>query len=338
MRKQKNQRMNQDPSGPGIAILATASTVLDRELARSLEEMIFETSEAALAAAGLAYDDLDSVVLSGQDEIDGRVISCMTSAGPAGGVDRDTTMIASSADHALIYGYLRMLAGQSRNVLVVGWAKPSESVDPDRAELMSAEPYLLRQIGMNDTLAAALQASRWASDADGSDGAAWPLNQDDLPARGDSVYAIVLAFGDDLGGRTPKAWILDAGWATLTYELGGRDLGELESLRLAVAQIEERSPATKRAGWNAVEIAAPSQPAVQAVIRQLGLQASTKVNPSGALHELRTSPHVAGLARMVAAIDDLEHGDASVTAAVGFQGFASQGASVMVFSAERSAA
>jgi hypothetical protein len=48
---------------PHIAVLSTRSTVVGAEHDRSLEEMIFETTSAALADAGLSLAELDGVVL-----------------------------------------------------------------------------------------------------------------------------------------------------------------------------------------------------------------------------------------------------------------------------------
>jgi hypothetical protein len=335
------------PSGDedaAVAILSVHSTVMEREDSRRLEEMIYDTVTEALSAAGLTPGDIDSVVLSGNDEIDGRVISIMPSAGPAMGVDRDTTMIASSADHALAYAYLRALAGQSTRMLVVGWAKPSESVDPDRAELMAAEPYILRAVGMNHTISAALQASRWCArglDSSAADGTpvAFPLTRSDLPARGDSVHAFVLATEGSFPAGSELGWIVDAGWATSSYELGGRDIAVLDSLRRAVDQITSRHPDARTEAWDVVEIAADSEFAVRAVQREFGLEADA-VNPSGALSEVRTSPHVAGLGRMAAAVRSLGggSGEQRYAAAIGFHGFASQGATVLVFSTHKEVA
>src|SRR6185312_5459199 len=154
---------------------------------KSLEEMIFDGAQRTVADAGLTLDDVDAVVVSGTDQVDGRVISVMVTSGAAAGVGRDLTMIASSGEHALIYGYLRLLAGQGRNVLVLGWGKPSESIAPDHAQLVAAEPFILRPTGMNDTVDAALQAS--AIEHARSSGRAveqrdftcWPLAREDLP-------------------------------------------------------------------------------------------------------------------------------------------------------------
>ncbi|MDQ0823761.1 hypothetical protein QFZ69_004707 [Arthrobacter sp. V1I7] len=310
--------------------------------------MIFDTTTRALQSAGLEAHDLDGIVLSGNDEIDGRVISIMPSTGPAGGVDRDTTMIASSGDHALIYGYLRLKAGQGKNVLVVGWAKPSESVDPNRAELMAAEPYLLRQVGMNNTIAAALQASTWVSPADvhiSNATTAWPLEKEDLPGRGDSVHAAVLAVDGEFTAGEELAWIVDTGWSTVSYEIGTRDLGDLSALRFATEQIARRSPDAAPERWDAVEIGGDSEYTVQAVRRTLSVRENAEINASGSLQEQLTSPHVAGLGRMLAAIravgKSADNGDGAhggrIVAGVGFNGYAGQGASVMVFSNSKGA-
>lgn len=327
---------------PAVAVVATARTLIDVETERSLEELIFATSREALAECGLDIDDIDDIVLSGNDEIDGRVISIMPAAGPAGGVGRDTTMIASSADQGLVYAYLRLLAGQCRRLLVVGWAKPSESTDPDRAELMAAEPYMLRTVGMNHTIAAALQASAWGATTGGADAVvAWPLGRDDLPRRGDSVHVAVLTTEDAIpAGAVPEAWILGAGWTTLSYELGARDMGGLESLGLAIAQLEARRSGIGPASWAFAEIAADSERAVQKAAATLGLDPSV-VNPSGNLRAWPTSPHVAGMARMlevVRGLANLKDGEPHVAAGIGFHGFAGQGATIMAFGTRKEGA
>jgi hypothetical protein len=321
-----------DTPSPAVAVLATTSTVVEHEIVRSLEEMVFETATDVLGKAGLTIADIDAIVISGNDETDGRVISIMAGTGPAGGVGRDTTLVASAGDHALIYGYLRVLAGQGPRVLVLGWAKPSEAVDPNHAELVEAEPYLLRRTGMNHTVSAALQAGRWL-DAPTGEGpvVAWPLTRADLPRRGDSVHGAVLAAEGSFEPGTEKAWIHDCGWATSTYELGARDLSRFDSLEAALAQIARRGT-TGPEGWDAVEIGAESEPAVRAAADSLGLPSGATVNASGALSEVLTAPHVTGLGRMMAAIRAVADAETPTTSAgIGFHGFAGQGATVAVF-------
>jgi hypothetical protein len=322
---------------PCVAVISTSSTLVEKETARSLEEMIFDTTTDALSGVGYTIEDIDAIVISGNDEIDGRVISIMAGAGPAGGVGRDTTLIASSADHALVYGYLRVLAGQGKRVLVVGWAKPSESVDVNHAELVEAEPYILRNVGMNHTVAAALQASLWLDEPEsGGPVVCWPLTASDLPKRGDAVHALVLAREGAFPEGTELAWISDCGWATSTYELGARDLRDVEPLGQALAQIDRRGVSAPRSAWRAVEIAAESEPAVRRVAALLGLKDTAAVNASGSLADTIGVSFVAGLGRMVSAVEAVAAAETPIAVAgIGFNGYAEQGATVVVFSGEK---
>lgn len=319
-----------------IAVLATHQLVVPREDHMSLEEMIFTCSSTVLEKAGLTHATLDGVVLSGQDQIDGRVISCMPSAGPAGGVGRDVTMIASSGDHALVYGWMRLLSGQGSNVLVIGWSKPSESVSLAHSQSVSAEPFVLRAVGMNDTIAASLQASRWHDpDTPVEDPVSWPLSTKDLPADADAVYATVLATADQVGSDGPVAWISGAGWSTDQYDMGSRDFTENASLRQALARVEQTPGVPEPRAWDVVEIAAASEPAVRRASETLNLPSTARVNPSGSLRERPAPAHVSGLSRMLAALDAVGEAKASHSVGIGLHGFAGQGATVMVFSSEQ---
>jgi hypothetical protein len=313
-----------------VAVVGTYLDAVPREESRSLEEMIYQATAGALRSVGLPRDQVDSVVLSGYDQSDGRIISCMVTAGPAAGVGKDTTMIASSGDHALIYGYLRLLARQSKTVMIVGWGKPSESVSPERSELVSAEPFLLRDTGVNNSIAAALQASRLRAAAPLSGTVCWPLGRADLPRQADAVYVIVLAADGTFTPGAELGWIAGAGWATGSYDLGARDLGDVSLLDDAVGQmVRQGGPGV--ADWGAVEVAAPSEPMVAAAVRHLGLAGSVRVNGSGGLADRPAPPHAAGLARMVAAVEALQSSPAPCTAGIAMQGFAAQSVSVMAF-------
>jgi acetyl-CoA acetyltransferase len=127
----------------------------------SLEEMIFAAARGALADAGLAIGDIDAVMLSTTDQVEGRVIESMVTNGAAGGVGKDVTTLASAGEHALVYAYVRIAAGQARRVLVVVWSKASESVNPAHADWLTAEPFLLRPLGMSSVAAAGLQAGEY---------------------------------------------------------------------------------------------------------------------------------------------------------------------------------
>ncbi|MCG3774680.1 MAG: hypothetical protein JW395_1504 [Nitrospira sp.] len=319
---------------PQIAVLSTVSLIRRVDDDCSLEEMIFMSSREALASANLSFEALDGVVMSGNDQVNGRVISCMVASGPAAGFGKDVTMVASSADHALIYGYMRLLSDQGRNVLVIGWSKSTESVDPTHAQTVSSEPFFLRQVGMNDTIASGLQASRLGKSprSDSKEFRAWPLTSEDLPQEGDVVFATLLAVeGSFVEGRE-LGWIAGVGWATGTPDLGGRDLGDFSMVVDVAKQVFDRGgPPTSE--WSTVEIAAPSEDAVQAVASALSLGRYARINPSGPLSRRPTSAHVAGLGRMMSAVDGLPGRTEATQYAIGIgtQGFAAQGFALVAF-------
>jgi hypothetical protein len=313
-------------------LVATRTVGAQQVEDQSLEELMFDASSGVLADAGLTAASVGSIVLFGQDQMNGRVISCMVAAGPAGGVDRDVTMIASSGEHALIYAYLRLLAGQGDSVLVVAWGKPSEGLHPDHAELVHAEPYLLRRLGMNNAVAAALQASRLRHRPDEGAVATWPLTAADLPTDQDTVHTAVLLREGTFDAGSEIAWVKGAGWAMDVYDLGGRDLADLASLDTVVAQLD-RQRAPLPAAWDRVEIAAPSEPVVTTVATRLGVGPCCEINRNATTSTLEASPLTAGFARMMTAAQAVGEGSAAA-AGVGMQGFAGQGAAAMVFGKE----
>lgn len=225
----------------------------------SLEEMIFAAARGALADASLTIDDIDAVMLSTTDQVEGRVIESMVTNGAAGGVGRDVTTLASAGEHAFAYAYLRILAGQAKRVLVVVWSKESECADPRHADWLSSEPFLLRPLGMTTPVAAGLQASAYAAryavepsavlavrqarhaaaSRSGADQlaedvpdrmVAWPLTERDLPRGCDVAAAVILAAPDSVGENHVPAWVGGIGWISHQYDLGDRDLTRFRAL------------------------------------------------------------------------------------------------------------
>ena len=263
--------------------------------------MIFEAARGALEEAGLTADDLDGVVLATSDQVQGRVIESMVTNGAAGGVGRDTTTLASAGEHAFVYGCVRLLADQGRRLLVMAWGKESESLDPSHAELVAAEPFLLRPLGMRSAIAAGLQASSYAArfglDEDAvhavrtarahaaarangaADGTgrrsgperlvAWPLTSSDLPEPADVAAAIVLTTGDAVTEEHTPAWVQGIGWSTDRYDLGERDLSRFEALETAAKRAFGDGHSAARA--DVVEVQEISTVASFAACEALGL-------------------------------------------------------------------
>ena len=326
-------------SPTAIAVVGAHHTPLRRQVVDlSLEEMIFEAARGALADAELTIQDVDAVMLSTTDQVEGRIIESMVTNGAAGGVGRDVTTLASAGEHAFIYAYLRLLAGQARRVLVVVWSKESESVDPAHADLLTAEPFLLRPVGMTSTAAAGLQASAYAArhgldapavqrlrdvraqagqrayglpaeEAVAPRPVAWPLTEADLPHGCDAACAVVLAVEDAVTPEQVPAWVTGVGWVTERYDLGGRDLTRFEALEAAARMALGGDGSA--AGVDLVEVQEISTVGSFAACEALGLAApgtgaqvatgdSSRLNPSGG--NLPASPgNAAGVLRFLAA-------------------------------------
>lgn len=250
----------------GIAVVGAHHTPIRREVTdQSLEEMVFDAARGALVDAGHTIEDIDSVILSSSDQVEGRVIESMVTNGAAGGVGRDVTTLASAGEHAFIYAYLRLRAGHARRALVVVWSKESESVDPAHPDLLGAEPFMLRPLGMTSLAAAGLQASAYAhrygldaeavrrvrevrgraasraygvpgdnpGDPSSAQPSAWPLTKADLPRGCDVACAVVMTAAEAVTPEHAPAWVSGVGWVTERYDLGERDLSRFAALEAA---------------------------------------------------------------------------------------------------------
>jgi acetyl-CoA acetyltransferase len=233
--------------------------------ARSLEEIMYDTAQAALADAGLTTDDIDGIVVASNDQFDGRAIAVMMASGSVGGVDRDILSTPSASEHAFIMGALRVASGQFRTQLVVSWS-PTEVSSMPEAQRLGADPYFHRALPLDEMSAHALQASaveRSQPDARAAAAAvaeknrthgrlAWPdpvlqpaagpLRWPIMPAMTSAPVtgsvAMVLAAPDFIAerGLTDVAWLRGMGWATEPSFLGDRDLATAPALVAAARQ------------------------------------------------------------------------------------------------------
>jgi len=249
----------------------------------SLQELIFEAATLALEDAGLKRQDVDSIVIGSQDLIDGRGISNMQNAGPAGAYLKDEIRVANDGIYALLLAAMQIAAGRSRRALVISWAKCSET-DIDAVSSAEFEPFCDRPVGLSGPIALALQANtllgrnagarRAASklvmssraagsrnplvranervsidDIESSPLASWPLHVLDLPPPRDGACALVVAAADEgRSSKHPQVSVAGTGWGSEAYGIGARDFLEVPSLRRASAR------ATQRAGVVASDI------------------------------------------------------------------------------------
>lgn len=252
-----------------VAVVGTSQTKYEAAKRKdNLADVVFEAASGALCDAELNIGDIDSVVLAAHDLIDGRSITSMLTAPPAGAHLKDEVRVADDAAFAVALAWLRLLSGEFTTSLVVSWSKLSEG-NFDAITSLNFDPIFYRPFGFNYVTAHALQAMSYMSrygitgaqaakvtvknrahalknslahlrkavsveDVLSSRLLAWPLKELDVPPRSDGACAIVLATEEKAKmAKGGCAWIKGVGWANDTYYLGDKDLAELGSLALA---------------------------------------------------------------------------------------------------------
>lgn len=217
-------------------------------------------------------------MLAASDQTDGRAISSMLTAGPAGAHLTDEINIASSPGHAFAMGCLAIASGLRRRVLVTSWGKASEIATEGghaAAERLSADPYYERDAGVSPVAALGFQAlahrstvpraadaaravvvknrangaaNEWAvlrravdeAEIEASPVVAYPLHEAEIAAETDGVFALVLA-GADEADRGEAVWVHGVGWSSDSSRLGERDLVRLPHLRQAARQAYDQA-------------------------------------------------------------------------------------------------
>ena len=245
---------------PGVIGCAIRPSIASRD--RSLEEIIYDTTQMALKDAGLTIEDIDGIAVGSNDQFDGRSISVMMASGSVGGVDRDIMSTPSGSEHAFVLGALRVATGQFRTQLVVSWS-PTEVSSMPEAQRLGNDPYFHRALPQDELSAHALQASAIENAVPGARSAAeavaaknrafgaaafgdqgpagkmrWPLTPSMTSEPVTGAVAMVLASPEFIAERWIKnvAWVQGMGWATEAAFLGDRDLTKAPALVAAAHQ------------------------------------------------------------------------------------------------------
>ena len=285
----------------------------NREL--RLEEMAYYTAQAALQDAGITRGQLDHVTLGASDEFDGRSISSMLMAMPAGAYMTDEIRVTDSGASAFCLGVARLATEEFGLGMVASWCKSSKT-DVEAVMRFRGDPFYTRPFGIDMTVSDALfaQAVTDKFDIDRSevaqrvvDGyrrarsnprgmqfdvpdinaiaaspyAALPLREGHRAPLTDGAVSMVLASESWLRrhpGHRPLARIAGVGWATDSYRLGQERLASLNSARTAWKRAMSYCPGAK---LDVIEIEAQTGFHEAAYIRAFDLPVSTVVSPSG---------------------------------------------------------
>jgi acetyl-CoA C-acetyltransferase len=121
-------------------------------------DQVFKISKEVLDKSGVARDDVGTVISASSDVFHGGM-SCANSyywdAGAAflkNGSRQDGESL-----FAFIYAVMRILSGHYDTALVLGVCKGSENPENDVLTHFFTDPFYQRQLGLNETIAAALQ-------------------------------------------------------------------------------------------------------------------------------------------------------------------------------------
>ena len=230
-------------------------------------ESSFEAAKRALEDAALDRGDLDTVIASGWDAIDGRTISDMHTCMAIGGYLKDSSHVAEDGIMALAYGYLRIASGLFDIALVAGQGHREANIDA--VTRIVFDPLFTRPAGRNYLITMAMQANAYMhkygvseeqaakvvvkNRANGvrnpyahlrspvtleevlaSRPVAYPLKALDCPPESVGGVVLILASEDVVRRITDKpVWIRGIGWAIESYEMGAKDLAEIPSLAAA---------------------------------------------------------------------------------------------------------
>lgn len=130
-----------------------------REL--SYKEMIYEAVRRAQEDAGLSNQEIPSVVTTGEDFSEGRAIADEFTVDPTGGVLKSNDRICGDSLYGLFTAYMQIRAGLFDTVLVVGYSKPSDVVNPSALARFALDPIFERGFHVHPYYIPALEMNRY---------------------------------------------------------------------------------------------------------------------------------------------------------------------------------
>jgi acetyl-CoA acetyltransferase len=285
---------------------------------KRLEELVFDVTHQALAAAGVEREEVDNVTIAGCDELDGRSISSMLLAMPAGAYMKDEIKCTDTGLYGLILGALRIESGLHDIGLVVSWNKSSTAPFED-VMLMRCDPFFVRPVGLNASIAdgffARAMAEKFGIGEDEANEATLrayanaarntrsvqrgvptpaaiadspyvsvPLRQGHQAPLTDGAVAMVLVSERWLARHPkyqPMAKLAGFGWRTDGYNLGADRLSNLRSFHRCIEDASNRAGLNSLDDVDVLEFDCQTGYHAAAYSHALGLAGDARVGPSG---------------------------------------------------------
>ena len=120
----------------------------------------YEAAKLALEGAALDKGQIDTVIASGWDAVDGRTISDMHTCMAIGGYLKDSAHVGEDGILALAYAYLRIASGQFDTAVVAAHGHREASLE--RVSSVCFDPLFTRPVGANYLTSLAMQANSYA--------------------------------------------------------------------------------------------------------------------------------------------------------------------------------
>jgi acetyl-CoA acyltransferase len=298
----------------GLSIYPAEVSISDLRL----EEMVYKNTRAALDDAGVSRQELDNVVIAASDEFDGRSISSMLMATPAGAYLKDEIKVTDSGAMALPLAAARLATGDFHLGVVASWCK-STKTDPEGFMRQKFEPVYTRPLGLNlgvtDGLFAQAVSERWgieqseinqrvinsykraaknprsvsrdnprADEIANSDWVSAPLKAGQRAPMTDGAVSIVLASEQWVKrhpDNKPIAKLTGVGWSTDSYALDKERLCAMKSAKNAWDSALEQAGISSAIDANVVEIESQNGFYEAAFARTFGLESHSGLSPSG---------------------------------------------------------
>jgi len=289
-----------------VAVVNSAQTVLTPAWSdRQHVDLISEAVDGALKGTGLRIEDVDFVIDSGSDFLDGRSISNCGFLGAMGAHHKEESRVEEDGLWSLSYAHDKIAGGSAKVGLVIAYSKPSES-DVRNFWTGLLEPFLQRPVGLDQFSAAGLYAQRYLATAGlkvddlsavsrrawelavanpyvdvaevPTDQAFWndavstPLRASDLARPVDGAVAVLLAGADvaDQVTSTP-VWLTGLGSAIDQHFLAAREPDTLPACEAAARTALRMAGVDDVRSFDLAEVSATSTVGELMVLEALGL-------------------------------------------------------------------
>ena len=290
-----------------VAVLASAQTEFRPKWGGAQHiDLISSVVTNVFKGTGLTLDDVDFVIDSGSDVLDGRSISNCGFLGALGAHHKEEARVEEDGLWSALYGVNKIRSGASAIGLIVAYSKSSEMCNVEDYWSSQCEPFYQRPVGFSQRAAngimaqrylaangvgerdlAEIVARRWADaaeygdvsidavpDADAvlaSGGGATPLTELMLSRPVDGAVALLLST-EAIARRSSSApvFVTGMGSGMNSHAFASRSQNRLSSCEAAAKM------AYKKAGWEGpkadiAEVSASSVVSELMVLEALGL-------------------------------------------------------------------